>query len=516
MVDVSYAENDEPCTSSEDMAVLCHKDIRDGEGYEGYPYFCCAGALTIGLGTMLCRNGTENGSNRFEKAGFDKKQKQYALEVSKIVRKGLLNCVTDVDKVTSVRVFMDKKGKRHIIKKLVNGLGEHFVLEEETKVNKNGVKYTSTSLVPFKGEYEIEGDSYTMELQKIPNAGVRVYSIANDRLDGCGSDVAMPKLTEAQSNALYRDTFKEYYEPVRTLVGPENFDTYPLSLQSLLVRQCYVMGSKRLRNLWSNSGCDFSTIDGAIDACRIALEKRKAHKTDWDKYNVVMSCYHSKGDRKLTPIVDRDNVLCCEDVKGPQYTDPYSHLSFLTEIEVVGECLRNKKYKNSKNKKNEDLDPFWDIDDIEELYKEAQKSHRKNKSTKTSKFNFRRKKVKVLEQDIKEEDLSNENILGNDDEWVENNVDEEILSNKDIFNLKDEEKSDEEQLSNLNNKLFFYENESKENKEVDPESWAGRLNFERRYFDKKIEEKYIKPAEHEMENEDNMVDFMYKLIHNNR
>ncbi len=371
MNNIEYAAYDRPCNNAKEMAVLCAKDIRDAEGYEAYPYFCSEGALTIGCGTMICKDGVENGTGRFEMAGFTETQKQYAMEISGIVKKGLLSCVQTEDGDRWVRVFKDKNGRRHIIESDDKGGGKHYVL--------NGNK-----LEKFDGEYEIDGSSYTMEVERIQGAGVRVKSVKNDQIDGMRTTVLMPELTSGQANALYRDTFYDYYNHMRQLVGADVFDKYPLSVQSLLIRQSYNMGSGNVEALWKDN--DLRTLDGAIEACEEAANSPK--RTDFDRamVNRVKQCYHSSCATGESPRKDREAQLVCEEITRSTFdriNDTYLPEVHITASKVTGAPFTGAPDKLVGHRDNSSNDEsFWDIDEIDALSRASTKEYLRKESMK--------------------------------------------------------------------------------------------------------------------------------------
>ena len=278
-----YPTKEKPARNQNEMMIECMGAFASLEGVETYPYFCADAGLTVGCGTLVCINGKENDTGRFDLCGFNEKQKEYLLGASSIVAKGLLR---KVDGACNVEVFKDTGGNRHIIQTSEEGKKEHFILEGET-------------LKPFTGDCKRTGDTYFMEVERIPNAGVRVKSVSRNSEN---FKVLMPEISKEQANYIVKQTFGSYYAPFK---NNPNFKNFPLTLQNALMHQVYGFGPGGFNKIAAKY--DMKTIDGAVACCDEALKIRNEENNIQHEIN----SFNNFKNNVLSKI--KDNVNAGED-----------------------------------------------------------------------------------------------------------------------------------------------------------------------------------------------------------
>lgn len=278
-----YPTKEKPARNQNEMMIECMGAFASLEGVESYPYFCADAGLTVGCGTLVCINGKENDTGRFDLCGFNEKQKEYLLGASSIVAKGLLR---KVDGACNVEVFKDTGGNRHIIQTSEEGKKEHFILEGET-------------LKPFTGDCKRTGDTYFMEVERIPNAGVRVKSVSRNSEN---FKVLMPEISKEQANYIVKQTFGSYYAPFK---NNPNFKNFPLTLQNALMHQVYGFGPGGFNKIAAKY--DMKTIDGAVACCDEALKIRNEENNIQHEIN----SFNNFKNNVLSKI--KDNVNAGED-----------------------------------------------------------------------------------------------------------------------------------------------------------------------------------------------------------
>ena len=293
-----YPRDQKPLRGIPQTAGGCFEPFCRYELKEQYPYFDCNEHLTIGCGTLLCLNNgkiqlwkddtnkndeIDDSIDKFNLCKFTNEQKEIAVEATKMVKDGDFDKITQDAGRCKVSIFKDTEGRHHVITKKENGEEIHCTVSRGRQTK-------------FEGDYSIDGDMYTLDVERIPNAGVRLYAVSKNN----NSPIHMPCLNENQIRTAFVETFDDFYYQAHKM---NCFGDLPRDLQVLMLHHIYVKGS--IPSEWRN----IKTVDEAVEACRVAIEGRgnTPELEDFRGISGIVASTIDNYDNKR--VIDKDNEM---------------------------------------------------------------------------------------------------------------------------------------------------------------------------------------------------------------